>query len=697
MEVSDEKVTVNFKGVSKKVAIEDATKEKLKRIFKCNVDYLEEVDTGEIVFIENVGKKLKAGSSYKIETETPQVDINVNQQDNLQNWLRQNKNKVQHALVLSDATYSDNAEEFLQMSLSNHSFKSLAENKFGKCRFLIAETENDSTVYIAFRGTKDFEDLLVDFSFWLQEAQRNPSSGSFHSGFLEKAELFPLRELFLSNFIENKTLVFCGHSLGGAVSSIIYTELVILRHRLGNTMFSDVSNITFGAPLFADTDFREYLTSISTNLEMYHFVVKNDPVPSLLSFGSLLKALQKLHQQHGLFQRIVTVPIFAELVSALKPYLEFALKSMVVASDFNLLPENYGKSARLAKTVLQLVDTSESETVKRMFVPIGNFMIIDNPNVLYFSHALQTRLETEINIWENVGVECLLKHNTSNYKAEITVAEICHMGSFDTKKFKEDGDSEQRTVERMTEFEPTILHADLCMLIRDQKLRVAIEGRHLTSIILQDCRFHFGGLHFDATQAEVKKLLGNRGDDRVIIEQLQTQIKPNFSPLGCKIEVATQFGSCEYIIKQDGIRNLESMSTIEISKHESVSLVIRKSIQRGIALAEIRGEHAPNDLLTQKIFELANLCLNAAEIDEFRLFLRGNCEQILSDETQYTKVENFCMKIERAVSTQIQINMNKTNIFLQKFLQFVSSALEMKKPNANLGSFCLLFRLSIQK
>ena len=696
MEFSDQKVTVNFKSVSKKVTIKNVTKEKLKRIFKCNVDYLEEIDTGELVFIEHACKELKPDSSYNIETETPQDEINVNQQDNLQNWLSLNKTKVQHALVLSDAAYKENAQEFLKMNLSDHEFKSLVENKFGKCRFLIAETENDSTVYVAFRGTNDFEDLLADFSFWRQEAQRNPSSGSFHSGFLEKAELFPLKEFLLSNFIQQKTLVFCGHSLGGAVSSIIYTELVILRHRLGNTMFSDVSNITFGAPLFADTDFREYLTSISTNLEMYHFVVKNDPVPSLLSFGSLLKALQKLQQHNGLFQRIVTAPTFAELVSTLKPYLKFALNIMVVASEDGLLPENYGKAARLAKTVLQLVDTSESETVKRMFVPIGNFMIIDNPNVLYFSHALQTRFETELKIWENVGVDCLLNHKTSNYKNKILIAEICHMRSFNPNQITDDGESVQRTIERITEFEPTISHADLCMLIRDQKLRVAIEGRHLTSIILQDCRFHFGGLHLDATQAEVKKLSGNRGDDRVLIEQLQTQIEPNFSPLGCKIEVATQFGSCEYIIDQDRIRNLESMSTIEISKHESVSLVIRKSIQRGIALAEITGEHAPNDLLTRKIFELASLCLNAAEIDEFRLFLRGNCEQILCDETQYTKVENFCMKIERAVSTQIQIDMNKTNNF-SEFWQRVSSALEMKKPSVNLGSFCWLFRLSIQK
>ena len=680
MELGDRKVTINFNGVSKQVAIKNANKVKLKRFFNCDVDYLEEVNTSETVCIEDAGTDLIPGSFYNIQIEAAQADINVNQQDKMRKWLSLNKNKVQHALILSDAAYKENAQEFLEMNLSDHEFKSLVENKFGKCRFVIAETENDSTVYIAFRGTNDFEDLLADFSFWHQEAQRNPSSGSFHSGFLEKAELFPLREFFLNKFIQNKTLVFCGHSLGGAVSSIIYTELVIIRHRLGNTMFSDVSNITFGAPLFADTDFREFLTSINTNLEMYHFVVKNDPIPSLLSFGSLLKALQKLHQQHGLLQRIVTVPIFAELVSALKPYLEFALNSMVVASEFDLLPENYGKAARLAKTVLQLVDSSESETVKRMFVPLGNYVYIDKPNVLFFNHSLQSKIEDCLDIWDKVGVECISKHALSCYSKELEIARILNLTAFRFPRSVNGFDAQKRSkrsIEPLTEFEPKIENAELHFLQHYESVKVIIEGKNLSSISLQDCQFSLG-FPFGTGEAVVKKFSSCPLNSRIHIEQKITSLRPNFSNMGVTIEVATQFGRCEYLIDPDHIQNIEKVSCLEMAKNASVSHVLRQSIQRAVALAQVREDSSISDPVMDKVRELAELCLSVKECNEFFQVLEGNFDQLFCDENCYRKVEDYCEKIQSVVSAPITLtSFNPFDLMVSPFSRPVSSSLQI--------------------
>ena len=150
---------------------------------------------------------------------------------------------------------------------------------------------------------------------------------------------------------------------------------------------------------------------------------------------------------------------------------------------------------------------------------------------------------------------------------------------------------------------------------------------------------------FDVTQVGVKKCSCNQDDDRVAIDQMQAQIEPNFSPLCCKIEVETQFGSCEYIIDQDRIRNLESMFSLEISKYESVSLAIRKSVKRGIALAK----QAQNKPLIQKVFELASLCLKAAEKDEVTKILPQVVEHILCEKTickvVETSAENLNMQL----------------------------------------------------
>ena len=678
MDLGDQKVTVNFNGASKQVAIKNATKVKLKRFFNCDVDYLEEINTRETVCIEDACTDLIPGSSYDIQIEATQADINANQQDKMRNWLSLNKNKIQHALVLSDAAYKENAQEFLEMNLSEHKFNSLAENKFGKCRFLIAETENDSTVYIAFRGTNDFEDLLADFSFWHQEAQRNPSSGSFHSGFLEKAELFPLREFVLSNFIQKKTLVFCGHSLGGAVSSIIYTELVIIRDRLGNTMTSDVSNITFGAPLFADTDFREYFTSINTNLEMYHFVVKNDPIPSLLSFGNLLKALQKLHHQQGLFQRIVAEPMFAELVSTLKPCLEFALNSMDVAAEFDLLSENYGKAARLAKTVLQLIDTSESENVKKMFVPLGNYVYIDKPNVLFFNHSLQSKIENCLDIWDRLGVECISKHTLSCYSKELEIAKIVNLAAFSFQRSNSGSDALTRSIDCLTaqnKFEPKIKKAELHFLQHYNTVKVIIEGENLCSVSLQDCQFSLG-FPFGTGEAVVKKFSSCPLNSRIHIEQKITSLQPNLSNMGCTIEVATQFGRCEYLIDRDHIQNIEKVSCLEMAKNASVSHVLRQSIQRAVALAQVREDSSISDPILDKVRELAMLCLS--ECNEFFQVLKGKFDQLFCDENCYRKLEAYCEKIQSVVSAPITLtSFNPVDLMVSPFFRTVSSSLQI--------------------
>ena len=75
-------------------------------------------------------------------------------------------------------------------------------------------------IYIAFRGTKD----LNDWKFNLQAFREKCGStirGKFHSGFLQRALKFPMETILNDESFKNSDVVVCGHSLGGAIASIV--------------------------------------------------------------------------------------------------------------------------------------------------------------------------------------------------------------------------------------------------------------------------------------------------------------------------------------------------------------------------------------------------------------------------------------------------------------------------------------------
>ena len=93
---------------------------------------------------------------------------------------------------------------------------------------------------------------------------------------------------------QNRSLVICGHSLGGAISSIVATEILIEREKRPKEQFpGEVINITFGSPLFGDDTARRFLEEKNFSAKMFHFVAELDPVPSLLSFAQSISAVKK--------------------------------------------------------------------------------------------------------------------------------------------------------------------------------------------------------------------------------------------------------------------------------------------------------------------------------------------------------------------------------------------------------------------
>ena len=107
----------------------------------------------------------------------------------------------------------------------------------------MAESDDENTVYVAFKETNFWKDLIKDFHIHREQTQFGSSRGKVNSGFLHCAEAFPLTTL--SHFITGKKVVICGHSHGGAVSSLVFCHLLLREKQLQKLKISaGILNIT---------------------------------------------------------------------------------------------------------------------------------------------------------------------------------------------------------------------------------------------------------------------------------------------------------------------------------------------------------------------------------------------------------------------------------------------------------------------
>ena len=210
--------------------------------------------------------------------------------------------------MVSKAVYQDQAIDFLESALRDHNLKSMVRSQNGDCHFLLAEELEGSRVFLAFRGTEDKKDLTEDLKIYQRCAESGHSCGKFHAGFLTRAEEFPLQKILADQSLQNRSLVICSHSLGGVISSIVTTEILIEREKRPKEQFpGEVINITFGSPLFGDDTARRFLEEKNFSAKMFHFVAELDPVPSLLSFAQSISAVKNQVKSFAFHHRLTFV------------------------------------------------------------------------------------------------------------------------------------------------------------------------------------------------------------------------------------------------------------------------------------------------------------------------------------------------------------------------------------------------------
>lgn len=125
---------------------------------------------------------------------------------------------------------------------------------------------NDHEIVIAFRGTEPTEsrDIKADLNVWPDHAE---AGGWVHNGFQNALNKIWSGILLLLNDHQDKQILICGHSLGGAMATVAASRLKEKQPKL----------YTFGSPRVGNKDFVESFG----NVVHYRFVNNNDLVTTI--------------------------------------------------------------------------------------------------------------------------------------------------------------------------------------------------------------------------------------------------------------------------------------------------------------------------------------------------------------------------------------------------------------------------------
>ena len=550
-----------------------------------------------------------------------------------------------NCLVLSQAAYDADPKSFLEDSkCQSHNFKSVFVSRNLACQFLLAEVSDDRAIYIAFRGTRtsNWDDILTDLDITLEQANYYPWFGLFHRGFLKRIELVPLNKIINSDLVGDKELVFCGHSMGGAVSSIAALYAAAVKKGQDPSFDRKIRNLTFGSPLIGDKQLDNWIASQRLPVTLQHFVFSGDPVPSLLHLTQTALYLKNKVKNNA----------FANLVAYLKPLVSFILNlgSVVCPSDPIL-------SLRGSFEELNRLLDEESLPHEQLYSAIGNFYVLNERSgkrgrVVSVSPCEKPHATIlDIFNFENERLSDLMEHHSiSNY------LKLFRMASYTKTDF-----IASRALAEIKLFQPKVEGGKLTLSSnkhnRTELAELELTGENIAEkeICLPNCIFDFG-IPFGDENALKKSVPYNDNNckkNRIRIKQTLDGQNSVITYDGCKIVIETVFGSCEFFLPKEDIH--QSLKTsVPFGATDNTSLLLKVAIQRAKTFADVKGVKIQEETLFRMVLDLATSCLpTMRKISAWKQDLLEAKDEKIGDVT-------FFEPIEQALKEPIKLYVEKS-------------------------------------
>lgn len=642
-------------------------------------------------------RKYVIGQVYHIPPKTSHTETEPSSPpkktiDNVWDW-KPLPELVQNAVVLSGAVYASNhqeTDEYLMEKLKDHNFKKVLSCPYGRFRFVIAQEIDKDRVFIAFRGPHNIADWRENLHACQEEASKgmNDMKGMLHSGFLKQAMAFPVLKFLTESNLLSQNIIFCGHSLGGAVATLTAIMTMI---KLRASTDPDKSRgpwvkcITFGAPMVGDGVFRQYCQSNDLERHIYNFNNDQDPLPQIFSNLQLLSAnlgrletdirkstlkptdqTMKRKHQSWIDQKRECNQLLEKMAAFVEPVLHQTIMS------FDNDAERPFMDKEVSRVLQQVKISTRNDGV---YSYLGNYLVLcknvwDSP--AFAQHCEDNRKKDILEMFSKQSLTphshgIPVFHGIHDYKEMVARWNKCVGKSIDEETVQQI----PRRIEFMDIFHPHIKTAELVQVEKHAPkknyLQLRLTGYHLLEVIIEKCIFFFGcpfARNPDSYTCE--KMVEADGMETLVIKE-ECMYDLFVSDLGSVIKVVTIFGECEYLLRKEHFRNVKLPSMKEVlSDHDSLAILIKRAIQRGMAVAHLTRIHRPgqdtwkpiNERLIQEVMNLATNALNESDIkclsDTFR-DTSGKHQYILSNETEFEKIQAICTQIERHLRSPLKM------------------------------------------
>ena len=327
-----------------------------------------------LMFVHFIG-----GKEYSLQLGGFEENYRYKLKINKKTW--QEKDVLQNSVFLVLATYEENPHDFIRHKknmmtvdeiVAVGEFTDAEKNNRQLCIIGVDKARDDnrmSTLYIAFTGSQTTTDWKANLDFTLTPDEK--LFGKVHHGFSKRSELISPEEIYnLADFFQVQRVITCGHSLGGAVSSLVHLNFIDYMET--NNIELKTANLTFGAPLFGNERLWRCVKEDWKCNQMFHFVAVEDLVPALLSLGNTVQ-----HLKNAILPEAAAG--FVRLISTLST---FASGFMGFLTETNLFSfENRETIQQFLSSFKQLQNSTEASTLfndycDNQYVPIGQFVFL---------------------------------------------------------------------------------------------------------------------------------------------------------------------------------------------------------------------------------------------------------------------------------------------------------------------------------